>query len=42
MTDEQFKILYKNMIEYKELDRKTAEKFLQNIKNTLHNKNKKG
>lgn len=42
MTDEQFKILYKNMIEYKELDRKTAEKLLQNIKNTLHNKNKKG
>ncbi len=42
MTDEQFKILYKNMIEYKELDRKTAEKLLQNIKNTLYNKNKKG
>lgn len=41
MSDEQFRLLYKNLIEYKELDREIAEKLLQNIKNTLHDKNKK-
>lgn len=41
MSDEQFRLLYKNLIEYKELDREIAEKLLQNIKDTLQSKNKK-